>query len=88
MAGARFLDAQTCPLTQSLHMSSLSSTSGTRGFRIGVVILNWLPSKAAEPILPKDVWLFRRSYFTFPLARSARSLRLLGEVLNLTHDNS
>ena len=42
MAGARFLDAQTCPWTQGLHTSSLSNTPGTRGFRIRVVLLDWL----------------------------------------------
>ena len=47
-------------------MSSLSSIPDTRGFRFGVVLLlDWLPTKAAEPSLPKDVWLFRRSHFTF-----------------------
>ena len=51
VAGARFLGAQTCPWTQGLHTSRLSSTPGTRGFRIGVVLLlDWLPS------LTKDVW--------------------------------
>ena len=62
MAGARFLDAQTCPWTQGLHTLSLSSTPGTRGFRIGVVLLlEWLPTKAAEPSLPKDVCYPRAS---------------------------
>ena len=47
MAGVRFLDAQTCPWTQVLHTSSLSSTPGIRWFRIGVVLLlDWLPTKA------------------------------------------
>ena len=33
-------------------------------FRFGVVLLlDWLPIKAAEPSLPKDVWFFRRSHF-------------------------
>ena len=66
MAGARFLGAETCSLTQGVHMSSLSSTPGTRGFQIEVVLLlDWLPTKASEPSLPKDVWLFRKSHFIF-----------------------
>ena len=64
MAGARFLNAQTCPWTQGLYTSRLSSTPGARGFRMGVVLLlDWLPTKAGEPSLPKDVWLFRTSRF-------------------------
>ena len=56
MAGAWFLDAQTCQWTQGLHTLSLSSSPGTRGFRIGVVlVLDWLPTNAAETSLPKDV---------------------------------
>ena len=54
MAWALVLDAQTCPWTQGLYMSRLSSTPGTHGFRIRVVLLlDWLPAKAAEPSLPK-----------------------------------
>ena len=42
-------------------MSSLSSIPDTRGFRFGVVLLlDWLPTKAAEPSLPKNVWLLRQ----------------------------
>ena len=64
MAGTRFLDAQTCPWTQGLYISRLSSTLGTRGFLIGVVLLlDWLPTKTAEPSIPKDVGLFKRSRF-------------------------
>ena len=66
MAWAWFLDAQTYPWTQGLYMSRLSSTPGTREFRIRVVLLlAWLPTKAAEPSLPTDVWLFARSCFSF-----------------------
>ena len=55
------------------------STPGTRGFRIRVVLLlDWLPTEAAEPSLPKNVWLFR-SHFSFPLS-SERSER--GEIQN------
>ena len=77
------------------HTSSLSSTHSIRGFRIGVVLLlDWLlPTKAAEPSLPKDVWLFRSSHF-FPLSPSDQAARMglnpasstwwdFGEVLNL-----
>ena len=57
-----FLDAQTCPWTQGLHTSSLSSTPGTSWFQIGVVLLpDLLPTKAAERSLPMDALLFRRS---------------------------
>ena len=52
---------------KSLNMSNLSSTPGTRGFRIGVVLLlDWLPTKADEHSLPKDMWLFRKSHFPLP----------------------
>ena len=58
------------------HMSSLSSIPDTRGFRFGVVLLlDWLPTKAAGPSLPKDVWLFIRSHFTFPRASEASEER-------------
>ena len=66
MAGARFVDAQTCPWTQGLHTSGLSSTPGTCGFRIRVVLLlDWLPTKAAEPKVPKDVWFAQKETFLF-----------------------
>ena len=56
MAGARFLDAQTRPWIQGLHTSRLSSTPGTRGLRVGVVLLlDWVPAEAAEPSLTKAV---------------------------------
>ena len=64
------------------HMSSLSSIPGTRGFRIGVVLLlDWLPTEAAEPSLLKDVWLFRRSHFLFTRASGASEA-------TRPHDNS
>ena len=85
MAGARFLDAQTCPWTQGLHMSRLSSTTGTRVFRIGIVLpLDWLPTKAAEPSLPKDVWLFRRSH---PLARGGPKFEANVPLGHRAHDS-
>ena len=90
MAGARFLEAQTCTWTQGLRTSSLSSTPGTREFRIEIVLLlDWLPTKAAESSLPKDVWLFRRSH---PLARGgpkfeANVLRLNSSATG-PHDKS
>ena len=57
MAGALFLDAQTCPQTKDLDTSSLSSIPGTRGFRIGVVLLiYWLPIEAAEPSGARWYW--------------------------------
>ena len=62
MAGARFLEARTRLWAQGLHTSSLPSTPGTRWFQIGVILLlEWLPIKAADPSLPKDVWLFKKS---------------------------
>ena len=93
MAGARFLDAQTCPWTQGLHTSSLSNTPGTRGFRIGVVLLlDWLPTEAAEPSLLKDVWLFRRSHFSFPRVSGGPKLEANVRRINPSatgpHDNS
>ncbi len=53
-------------------MSSLSSITSTRGFQFGVVLhLDWLPTKAAEPSLPKDVWLFiRKPFYLSPSERS------------------
>ena len=61
-----FWNAQTCPWTQGLFASRLSSTPGFSRFQIGVVLLlNWLSTKDAEPSLPKDVWLFRKSCFAF-----------------------
>ena len=53
MAGAQFVDAQTCPWAQGLHVSSQSSTPGTHGFQIRVVLLlDLLPTKAAKPVWP------------------------------------
>ena len=74
MAGAWFSDIQTCPWTQGLYTLRLSSTPGTRGSQVGIVfLLEWLPTRAAEPSLPKDVWLFTRTPFSLslsaPLAR-------------------
>ena len=67
MAGAQFWDAKTCPWTQGLYTSSLSSTPGTHGFQIGdVLLLDYLPTN-----LPKDVWLFRGSHFSLPQASRA-----------------
>ena len=54
-------------LTQGLHTSRLSSTPGTLGFSIGVVLLlDGLPTKPAEnePRLPKAVWLLRRRHYS------------------------
>ena len=94
MAGARFLDSQTCPWTRGLHTSKLTSTPGTRGFRIGVVLLlDWLPTKAAEPSLPKDVWLFRRSHFTLVVGfwrgpKLEANVRLLHPSATGPHNNT
>ena len=59
-------DAQTSPWTPGVYTSRLSSTPGTRelGTR-AVLLLDWLQTKAAETSLPKNVWLFRRSRFSF-----------------------
>ena len=66
MAGARFLAAQTCPWTQGLHKSRLFSTPRTRGFRLGVVLLlDWLPTKAAKPKVHKDAWFAQKKTFLF-----------------------
>ena len=91
MAGARFLEAQTCTWTQGLRTSSLSSTPGTREFRIEIVLLlDWLPTKAAESSLPKDVWLFRRNHF-FPLIlggpKFEASVCHLNPLATRPHDN-
>ena len=63
------------------HMSSLSSIPGTRGFRIGVVLLlDRLPTKAAEPQSTQGSVVVQKE----PFFLSPRSLRSLGEVPNLT----
>ena len=36
-----------------------------------VLFLDWLPTKAAESRLPKDVWFFRRSRSSSPRASGA-----------------
>ena len=47
---------------------------------------DWLPTKTAEPSLPKDVWLFRRSRFSFSPNFEAHVRRLNASATG-PHDN-
>ena len=80
MAGVRFLDAQTCPWTQGLHTSSLSSTPGIRWFRIGVVLLlDWLQTKADKAQSTQGCVVVQKE----PFFLSPSKLGKRGEVPNL-----
>ena len=48
-----FLDAQTCPWTQFLYRSRLSSTPGTHGFWITVVLLLGCQPRLLSPVYPR-----------------------------------